>query len=270
MTSVAVLETITLVTPLAIVFRDRATREIVSDGIAATLQPGGVAGRVNRAGAITFRDIPGLASVERGAGDGEFWAAVITKPFELEVRDLFGRYLPYRLRTAAPQRGLAKFNGEPWLPLFSAPSRRPVEGMAVLRADLYDPNARRAAAWAVVEATVDGQPPAIGIAGRDGHLMLPLPWPAPSIAQTGDEPPGPITGQSWPVQIKVRYARPANEDEVPPHVPDLAVVLAQPAVRVRKDENSLLTEGTLAFGRELVLATKNEPKSRLLIAPPGA
>ena len=270
MTSVAVAETITLVTPLAVVLRDAATRQIVSDGIVATLEPGGVRGFANRAGAIVFRGIPGLASVEQGAGDGEFWSGVVARPFVLEVRDLHGRYLPYRLAVDVPQRGLAKFSGEPWLPLFSAPSRTPVEGMATLRADLFDEEHERGAAWAVIQATVKDRPPVIGVADRDGHLMLPLPWPAPAIVQTGNTPPGPITGQSWPVAIEVRYARPADDDEEAPRVPLLAGMLAQPAVAVRKDGNTKLTAETLAFGRELILATDNEPKSRLLIAPPGA
>jgi hypothetical protein len=61
----------------------------------------------------------------------------------------------------------------------------------------------------------------------------------------------PITGQSWPIDITVRY-RPRTPV---PSVPDLSDLLTQPTVTAWRDAAATMpvTQATLQFGRDLVL-----------------
>lgn len=293
-TSVAVLEWISIVTPLAVRFRDEATLSFYSDDLSVAVYPLGTPelktdGVVNRSGVFVFRNLPGLRDVEHGSGDADFWTANPPRlDFVLEVRDAAGRFLPESLRVKLPQRhplGLAI--GSPiasppvfqtgddtaFLPLYSAASRPVPEGMAVLRAELWDADAKEPAAWAMVEATAGEQRTVAGLADAGGRVMLPLPYPKPVVALGSPlgSPPGgspgtggPITQQSWPVTFTVRYGRRTPAPGIP-GVPDLADVLTQPAVTAWQETSrtTAWTSATLRYGRELVLASHGS--STLLI-----
>jgi len=287
MSSVAVLEWISIVTPLAVRFRDEATLSFFSDDLSVAVYPPGTPelktdGVVNRSGVFVFRNLPGLRDVEHGSGDADFWAANPPQlDFVLEVRDNAGRFLPESLRIKLPQRhplglGIASPVASPlvlqtggdtaFLPLYSAASRPLPEGMAVLRTELWDADNEEPAAWAMVEATAGEQRTVAGLADAGGRVMLPLPYPKPVVALGSPLGSplgggGPITQQSWPVAFTVRYHRRTPA----PGVPDLADVLTQPAVTAWQ-ETSLTTpwtSATLRYGRELVLASGGS--SRLLI-----
>jgi hypothetical protein len=293
-TSVAVLERISIVTPLAVRFRDEATLKFFSDGLSAVAYPLNdpelaTNGVVNRAGIFVFRNLPGLRDTERGSGDADFWTANPPRfDFVLEVRDAAGRFLPWSLRIKLPQRrllglGLAspvasppgfQIGGETaFLPLYSAASRPVPEGMGVLRTELWDAGADQPAAWALVEARAGEQRAVAGMADADGRVMLPLPYPKPvvTLGSPLGSPlagGGPITQQSWPVTFTVRYRR-----RVPaPRVPDLVDVLTQrPATAWQETSRATpWTSATLRFGRELVLASRVDGggvSSTLLIDP---
>ncbi len=290
MSSVAVLEWISIVTPLAVRFRDEATLSFYSDDLAVVTYPLGTPelktdGVVNRSGVFVFRNLPGLRDVEHGSGDADFWAANPPQlDFGLEVRDNAGRFLSESLRIKLPQRhplglGFSSPIASPpvfqtggdtaFLPLYSAASRPLPEGMAVLRTELWDADNEEPAAWARVEATAGEQRTVAGLADADGRVMLPLPYPKPVVALGSPlgSPPGtggPITQQSWPVAFTVRYRRRTPAPGTP-GVPDLADILTQPAVTAWQ-ETSLTnpwTSATLHYGRELVLASGGS--SRLLI-----
>ncbi len=249
------------VTPLGVRFRDRATGEIVSEGLEAFVWPAGapqraVRGIENRSGAFAFLGLPGLREVEEGSGDEDFWSAPPAQlPFVLAVRDQFGRFLPLRLAVQLPVRrflGLSAIEpaDEPpaqtsdaraTIPLASAPSRAALPGMAVLHATIVDTASGEPAAWATIEAAAGDQPPVSGIADGAGTVMLPMLWPAPVLTASSGPPPPPLSGQTWPVTVSVRYRRRVP----PPDVPDLAEILSQPLVHTATAQ--------LAFGRELVL-----------------
>ncbi len=284
MTSVAVLETITLVTPLAVRFRDDATGVLVGDGLVATLhaEDGGVTtGVVNRRGVFVFNDLPSMRAVEHGAGDAAFWAAQTPAfGFVLDVRDVLGRFLPMRLPVTIPRRGFLGLTGAPptltsdrlaSLPLFSAPSRPGVEGMGTLRVDLFDAENGVRAAWALVEATAGNRPKVIGVADREGRVMLPLPMPAPEIESTNDDPGQRASDQKFPVVIAIRYGRLS-----PAEPPNLIDVLTQPLATAWQDSARTVpfTGADLPYGGELAPATppaNGQPRtSTLLITPAGA
>jgi hypothetical protein len=285
-TSVAVLEWITIVTPLAVRFRDESTLGFFSDDLSVTVYPQGnpelrTNGVVNRSGLFVFRNLPGLRDVERGSGDADFWAAHPPQlDFVLEVRDTAGRFLPESMRIKLPQRhplglGIGSPIASPpvvqtggdtaFLPLYSAASRPAPEGMAVLRTELWDAVNSEPAAWAMVEAKA-GERTVAGLADADGRVMLPLPYPKPVVALGSPlgSPPvggGPITQQSWPVTFTVRYRRRTPA----PGVPDLVDILTQPAVTAWQEtsQTTVWTSATLGYGRELVLASRGS--STLLI-----
>ena len=275
MTRVDVLETLSIVTPLAVRLRDEATLAFVSDGLSATVHPPGVpelavSGTINRAGLFVFRNLPGLRRIEQGSGDAGFWAANPPQAgFVLEVGDAAGRFLPWSLGVKLPQRsvlglGLTSPPASPVtvqtggetasLPLYSAPSRPAPEGLGVLRAELWDADADEPAAWALIEARAGEQRRVTGMADAGGRVMLPLPYPKPP-SELGSPlgGGGPVTRLSWPVAFTVRYRRRSPV----PRVPDLADVLTQPPVTAWQETSRTTpwTSATLSFGRDLVLAS---------------
>jgi len=288
-TSVAVLETLSIVTPLAVRLRDEATLAFVSDGLAASVYPPGVpelavSGTVNRSGLFVFRNLPGLRTVEQGSGDADFWAANPPQAsFVLEVSDIAGRFLPWSLGIQLPQRSVlglgltsppaspltVQTGGDPaWLPVYSSASRPTPEGLGVLRAELWDADAGEPAAWALLEAQAGDQRRVTGMADAGGRVMLPLPYPKPP-SELGSPlgAGGPITQQSWPLTFTVRYRRRSPV----PRVPDLADVLTQPPVTAWQETSRTTpwTSATLRFGRDLVLASRADgggAASTLLIA----
>jgi len=289
-TSVAVLEWISIVTPLAVRFRDESTLGFFSDDLSVVTYPPGTPelktdGVVNRSGVFVFRNLPGLRDVEHGSGDADFWAANPPQlDFVLEVRDNAGRFLPESLRIKLPQRhplglGIGSPIASPpvfqtggdtaFLPLYSAASRPLPEGMAVLRTELWDADNEEPAAWAMVEATAGEQRTVAGLADAGGRVMLPLPYPKPVVALGSPLGSplgggGPITQQSWPVAFTVRYRRRTPAPGIP-GVPDLVDILTQPAVTAWQETSRTTpwTSATLRYGRELVLASGGS--SRLLI-----
>jgi hypothetical protein len=149
-------------------------------------------------------------------------------------------------------------NPTPFVPLFSAPARTPPGGMAVLRAELWDPLARGGrgapASHALVEARIKGLHTLRGVADASGRVALVFPYPGPAdeTDEQGDtQPPPAFTGQRWEVGLRAFYAR----TEEPPPLPDLREVFRQPFANLWSDEARVvpLTEAALRFGQELVV-----------------
>ena len=293
MTDVAVLERLTRVTPLGVRLLDAATGSFVTDGITADAYPRVDPERrtralVNRSSVFVFNRLPGMNEVERGAGDEAYWAAQVPRyPFVLEVQDAQSRFLPFTLDVLLPVRRLLTFGfgsplGSPlsppssadrWLPIFSSPSRPLPDGMAVLRAEIVylDGTTQRPAAWALVEARGPGQPLATGMADAGGRVFLPLAYPKPIVVLGSPATPRvPITAQTWPIDVTVRFARAATVSAMP----NLTAALTQPAATAWSDtaQTTPLTQATLRFGRDLVLASLDATgtPSTLLITPAGS
>jgi hypothetical protein len=293
MTSVQVLERFARVIPLSVRCLDGATGAYVTGALSVEVYPNGEPDRrtraiVNRASVFTFRNLPSLSRIERGAGDAAFWAAEIPRyPFVLEVRDADDRFLPFRLDVLLPVRrilGIA-FNSPPSsplasqtgsanqsLPIFSSPARPIPDAMGALRAEIVDSGTGAPAAWAVLEARGPGQPIATGLADGAGRVLLPLPYPKPIVTLGSPGSPSlPLTSQTWTIDFTVRYRRRAPA----PAIPDLVDVLTQPAATAWKDvaRTTVRTQATLRFGRDLVLASvtgTGADSPTLLITPAGS
>ncbi len=267
-TTVQVMETLTLVCPLGLRFWDEVDRAPVSDGLSIVIWPTSqpdlrIPAVLNRTDVFTFHDLPGMRGIENGAGDDAFWAANPPRfDFVVQVQDAANRFLPFQLQVRLPVRGLSD-----GLPLFSSPARVLASPMGVIRAQLFDPIHRLPAAWALVEARVDGIVVGRGLADAHGGLLLPLPYPeARNSGPAFGSPLGPggvkLTDQAWLVHLAFFYA----PQQPPPAVPDLNQVLNQPPATAWVDEmlSAPLTTATLRFGQELVL------RSRALLASPPA
>jgi hypothetical protein len=291
-TSVTVLERVSMVCPLGVRFRDEATGAYITDSISAVVYPAAqperrTSGITNQGSVFVFRNLPGLREVEQGSGDSDYWAAHTPRfAYVLEVRDRAGRYLPFKLPIQLPQRRILGIelsspiasplaiqigSEEGALPLFSSPSRAGVDGMGVMRAELLDAGTGLPAAWALIEAKAGEQRLVTGMADQQGRIMLPLYYPKPVITLGS---PGssnvPLTQQTWAVDFTVRYRR----REPVPEIPDLVDVLTQPAATAWEQTSPLTewTRATLQFGRELRLATVSGGvgTAALLITPAGS
>jgi hypothetical protein len=276
------LERISMVAPLGVRFRDLCSGALVSDGLRVVVYPETNPDKrtpalVNRSSTYVAHHLPGLRGAESGAGDDAYWASLPPRRrFIVEVVDLDGRFLPFTFPADLPVRGLFEWDcpapGSPLsplevskaVPLFSAPSRGAVAGMAIVRAELWDPTAGAPAAWAVLTATPEGGPPAQGIADEQGRVVIFLPYPEPIDAIPGASPPSgpPLTEQSWAIDLHVQYVPMPS----PPSIPDLCETLWQAPATLWADfgEKLPLTGATLSFGRDVTLRSVDTATDRPL------
>lgn len=303
------LETVTAVAPLGVRFRDVVTDTLVGGGLSVSAHPAGspalrAPATANRSGVHVLHHAPGLRDFERGAGDAAFWAGqTAALPYVVEVEDLEGRFLPFSFVAELPFKGLYNWTSpvdplpaEPPapprnVPLYSAPTRTPPPGMAVLRAELRDPVLGAPAAWAVVEASLDGQLFARGFADERGHLALIFPYPAPlkfpPVSPPASPPAAqgpPLLQQEWHITLSAAYtpssppapaASAAGEAPAPDLRDTLAQLLAPPAdLWLHYGSRVRLTGAVLRYGQELVLRSQDldtnsppAPESVLFVTP---
>ena len=290
MTDVAVLERLTRVTPLGVRLLDASTGSFVTDGITVDAYPRVDPGRrtralVNRSSVFVFNGLPGMSEVERGAGDEAYWAAQVPRyPFVLEVQDAQNRFLPFRLDVLLPARRLLTFGFGSPLARRSRHRRRRIAGanllVAVAAAARRDGRARAEIAY--LDGAGERQPargrwssqgpgqPLATAADAGGRVFLPLPILPIVVLGSPATPRVPITAQTWPIDVTVRYARSLTV----PVMPNLAAALTQPAATAWSDtaRTTPLIQATLRFGRELVLASLDATgrPSTLLITPAGS
>ena len=281
------LEHLTITSPYGVRFWDVAGRDFVRSGLAlavgevdspraltiaqngsGTWIVGGL--RLKRPRAEFASDAAFRDSDDFRWGDGtqpfwDRWPTPVTT-LELTVRDPESRFLPYRFRSPAPQRGFARrVCGEApidAMPLYPAPARRVPTGMAIVRAQLAtlawtsppgDHQQRLPAAWAYVTVMIAGQAAGSSYADEQGRVAVMFPWPKPLDNSLSSPPPGSsgnaLINQTWRVRLRAFYdGLPADT------IPDLSRVLAQREVVLQEGlVNVPLGERELQFGRELVV-----------------
>ncbi|HWI66181.1 MAG TPA: hypothetical protein VNT75_30485 [Symbiobacteriaceae bacterium] len=204
------------------------------------------------AGIFWFRSLPGAASGEpRGV--------------TLRVTDRQWRFLPVTLSLRLPEGPMPDVL-EPqgpslWrLQLYSSPVRRDLSGMAVVRATLWDAEADRPAAWALLTVEA-GENRYTGLADGEGRLCLPFPYPVlrrPLLTEGAG--PVPLYQHTWPAAVRIAYSA------LPP-TPDLAPIMAQPPGLICPDPDERLDSWSirLPFGSELLLRSGQRPV--LLVRP---
>jgi hypothetical protein len=278
--NIDVLERLTLVAPLGVRFWDFVSGRAVSEGLTVRAHPQGNPSRLtsafaNRSGVHVLQHVLGLQEIERGTGDEDFWENLPPgqRLFVIEVTDNEGRFQPFAFTVNLPVRGLFAWEDRPIgsplapatqaVPLFSAPTRSPPGGMAVIRAELRDIQANAPASWALLEARMEGQRPVRGLADQQGRIVLIFPYPEPlhaSMTSPLGSPPGggrqSLLKQSWLIHFQAFY----SPDKASPRIPELGHVLHQAPAAILFSLSPLtsLTEVSLQFGRELILRSQSQ------------
>ncbi len=285
MTEPLIFEHLTRVAPLGLRFWDSASGQFISDGLfvqAVPKLPSGVylgapvQANANRSGVFVFNHMPGLQVSEFGSGDQEYWQTPpAKKDYTITVLDTLFRFLPFTFDVQAPAKKILAFacsNGKPTplpdkqpsgsIPLYSAPGRSVPGGCAVIRASLArNPLNPLPAAWAVVEAYVEGALVCRGLSDAKGQLALYFPYPKFVLPNPMSNRP-PLTQATWPVDILVfsSLSPPSSSPQ------NLCTLYAQPAANpLRQVSPDLpLQKQNLAYGLELVIQTQD--KSELFIS----
>jgi hypothetical protein len=278
------LERVSRVAPVGVRFWDRPTARAVWEGLRLTNVESDRRAVPNHSGVFVAYDLPGMRDAEQGAGDEAYWASPPDlQELTFELVDELGRFHDVRFDLTAPFRGVfdedCGFSASPpaaappSVPLFSLPSRVVPAGTAAVRAELTDADTGDPAAWAVLEVTAPEVATARGIADRRGRVLVLLPYPEPPWHGTSP-PPGttPLTAQTWPVELSVRYSPASASPPLPgvddPEPPDLCAVLTQLHAMLAAGASPAVAvdSADLVFGRELVL---NEEERRTLLVTPA-
>jgi hypothetical protein len=221
----APLERLHVFTPLGIQFWDAALDVPITDDLdvraywAGTDYPAVRAVR-SASGIYVLHGLPGLRSIEYPADDigpaGSIPVPVVKQTYIITVEDLLRRFPPTVFGVDLPldYRGLflsgavsSLQQARPRAFLFSAPTRPPLEGLALIRADCWDADNGRAAAFAVLRVQ-SGPDLWIGIADEKGSLLVTFPYPLLDRLSLGSPPgigQGPAEESQWPVTIAARY-----------------------------------------------------------------
>ena len=246
---VIVLERVARHAPVALRLIDVATGAPVTEQLVIEIAPraGGTAVTAvpSRGGVWVAAGLPGLRDYEFGADDSVASRRAARRPFRITVRDAAGRYLPFAFDAALPTDDLlvAPPTGPlphlpPWsappasppapvpaaLPLFSAPARVMPQPIGVITAELRRAGSDLPAAWALLQATIDGEVRGLGLADRLGRASVRLPYPPSPPPMAPVSPPAPARSR-WMVELTAFYL--PDPREPAPETPDLAQVLAQ-------------------------------------------
>ena len=275
MKTVRHLETIIHITPLGIRCVDISTQSLITDGLRITATETNRASKpkpasVTSSGVYALHNLPGLHDFEYQLDTQPGPNPLVTSPpigkeFAIQLEDLQGRFLPWGVMLTLPRKEIFKAF------LFSAPSRSPVPGLAVIRGELKDAtrpevNGRlQPAAHARIEAEYDvTSPPTVyvGLADARGQFALFLPFPnalqAPAGALiTSPNTPGrkTLSELRWPVTLSFFYepdkqkficTRPDGQIEIVQGQPDGFTDGPRPGWRCVPDLSSLLKDQSAA------------------------
>jgi hypothetical protein len=251
------------VTSDAFVAADAAELRVVASPLDAPLRE--TIGVVTPRGVFAFHGLPGFRKFENSQANDRWESAPPRRDFQIEVHDGLGRFLPCTFTVSAPERGLALLAdaGSPsWIeadavPLFSAPSRTPPPGLAVVRAELRELASGLPAAWALMEASYSSAGAirtARGLADDQGRVLLMFPYPEGQRRAFALSPPAGSRGlsqQEWIIDFTV-FHEPVEDPE---KAAEYGRRLSQPAVLAWGGSSPLapLGQESLRFGRELEL-----------------
>jgi hypothetical protein len=105
------------------------------------------------------------------------------------------------------------------------------------------------------------------MADEQGRVTLMMAYPEPLAFEppAADRSGRALTEQVWPLELHAFYKPP----QTPPDLPDLNLVLAQPAATLwaNTGRTTVLAGADLRYGQALQLRTQNDEKGRLLITP---
>jgi len=276
------LERLQTTTLLGIRFWDPARERQITDGLSVTATPVAAAYAAptvafrTRSGIYAFQGMPGLRAFEHGVADGT--SPPPAMPYLIHITDAQQRFLAtvVEIELPLPYRGLYRPGGLLSPPeddaaanfyLFSAPTRTPLPGMAVVRAQLYDQINARPAAFALIEV----QTPTglwFGLTAPNGSAAVIFPYPLFTRSLKNGSPPPLAEPQQWPLTVRIYYEPAVVVFPNGQTIPDLRTIRRQqPAQLFPAQGGPAVSEqtGQLIFEEETRLTTGG--LSHLLIAP---
>lgn len=208
------------------------------------------------------------------------WAAKWQRDHSVLIVDPLGNLHPIRIQLRLPRRDLVTWiwapnDLRPALRAYPTSTHRVPDGVAAVRARLWDPERQCPAAWALLRVQANGHV-CTGLAGEDGQVVVfvPFPRPRPDLAPAA---------QSWPIQVDAYYARltQPTTDGTLPHtslradLPLLADIERQPLAQVHaawtSTTRSAFVPPPLTIRGELYLAASPLPaqsqEHRLFVTP---
>lgn len=287
------LEPISLPAPFGIVFWDVATGAPVADGLLATVAQSGRPETAreliaNRSGVWLTASLPGRSAHELATGD---WN-LLRRPYRIEVRDRFDRFLPLAFDAELPSRGLCQWPG--WtssppmplaplgvedspprvsperIPLFSSPARPAPPAVAQVRCQVAEATTQTPAAWALVSIVHGGITRGIGLADEQGRAAVFFTYPERPRPSLATSPPA-ITDFRWELEVRA-FWDPASSAGAIPDLADIVAQLDHPrdALESTMSPAEVLPAQLLSFGRPLILKTSRTPdgpSSLLFLGP---
>lgn len=223
-----------------------------------------VRARPNLEGVYVFHTLP-------RAGGAAGPPAAGAHPVAIEVRDPRGRFLPVVYVSSNPLAESSLFltadspggpgGEEPRFYLFSSPARRiSPRDAAVVRVQLWDREANRPAAYAVLEVTWQEET-WYGLADQQGSALVAFPYP-PAPPSLGAGGASGLYDQSWELGARVRYRGGGPLPALPGFgLPELGAIAGQPYARITSTEEGLPADSitfSVVFGRETTLRTGGE------------
>lgn len=298
------LERVTRVAALGVRFFDPVRQRVVSDLVVHAYWPGSTRRpqplHAGPSGIFALHSTgPEWIDLEATAGTDAFWGHLpAPRNVLLAVRDPAGRFLPFTLPAPVPPPGtgpgqlftpdclLASPASLPWaidaVPLFAAPAGVAPEGMAVVRADLWNLPADRPAAGAVLAVSFDGRGIGWGMADARGSVVAVVPYPEPVDFTPGSPGAGESPwSQTWELEIAVAVQAnltawaplPGASAASQPSL-DLCAAWGQlqhPSATVwaSRSPDQTMTTAVLRANADLILSTlvDGNPSSRLLLTP---
>lgn len=268
--------------PFGFQFRDASDLSVVPDGLSVRITDSGHPRRSalllpTPSGTWMSPKLPGLGV--DAAADPTKWPG-IARPWQVDVADALGRYLPIRFTAKLPNRGRVEWPvwkatgngprlkplvppGAPakykpdYLPLFPSIARLPPGPRATVRAHLayQDEAGDRPAAWAAVAVSIDGKRLGLGLADAAGAVAVSFPYPS-LPDQTSEEAAAGRKEVEWEAVIEVYHDPELSGD--PPPLEDLIGQLALPPVKALGklgEPNEPLEAQILVLGRALTVRT---------------
>jgi hypothetical protein len=247
MSNVQVLERTTHRTPLGLQVWDIATATHLIEGLEIQITSGtraiGTRAFANRSGVYCAFNISGLQQqFELNENDTDAWKTQ-RRPYQIEVRDPAGRFLPFVFDADLPIRDLMIWltsrtllpqpfifptdqSSKPMIqriPLFSSVSRSVPDTLAVVRAELREINTNRPAAWSLLKVSIDTTVLGIGLADQKGRVAILFPYPKRSSPVLPSTPPA-TNAFRWDIELTAYYT---PWQTAIPDAPDLAYLVKQ-------------------------------------------
>jgi hypothetical protein len=236
-------------------FWDPVSSSHIVDGLSVKAYPTGQPDRFtwaipSRSGVFVVRRLGPFGGFESSS-------ALTSRRFTVEVSDAWNRFVPFvmnqTLSTPGRLLSIDESKEEPGgIDLFSSATRAVPSGMAVVRAELFDPVRDQPAAGAVLELKGPDETKILGLADQNGRAAMIFPWPEPQLLAAAAVA---AQGLEWTFEVRGFYL-PTKASP-----PDLREALRlQPEADLWEDVARETPRKTLVlqYGRELVLRTPAE------------